>query len=68
MGWAARIVAAVLLALLGLVVAPQAWASPAGDEPVVLTLYYGQGCPHCASEKEFLITELGPAYPDLVIE
>ncbi len=65
---AARIVATLLLALLGLVAGPLAQASPTGDEPVVLTLYYGQGCPHCASEKEYLATELGPAHPDLVIE
>jgi len=67
-GRVARLVAAVLLALLGLVVAPPTWASSTGDESVVLTLYYGQGCPHCAAEKDFLATELGPAYPDLVIE
>lgn len=62
-----RLLLAALVALLALLVPTAAAASPDGD-PVVLTLYYGQGCPHCAAEREYLATELSPAYPDLVVE
>ncbi|MEL6892570.1 MAG: hypothetical protein AAFP84_13295 [Actinomycetota bacterium] len=35
-------------------------------EPVVLTLFHGEGCPHCAAERDFL-DELAGRYPDLEI-
>lgn len=38
----------------------------AAEEPVELILFWGQGCPHCASEIEFLET-LGEEYPELEI-
>lgn len=62
-----RLLVAALVAVLALLVPPAASASPEGD-PVVLTVYYGQGCPHCAAEREYLTTELAPKYPDLVVE
>ena len=38
------------------------------DSPTVeLTLFWGDGCPHCAAEHEFL-DELVERYPDLVID
>jgi cytochrome c biogenesis protein CcdA len=61
------VIAALLLVLPATVVAVSPAAS-ATDEPVVLTLFYGEGCPHCATEKQFLADVLAPAYPDLVIE
>lgn len=43
--------------------APDAGAS-AGDEEVVLTLFWGDGCPHCEAEKEWL-AEAVEKYPQL---
>jgi cytochrome c biogenesis protein CcdA/glutaredoxin len=51
-----------LLVLIG-VATP---AVAADTEPTVLTLFWGQGCPHCEAEWEFL-DELGAEYPELEI-
>jgi thiol-disulfide isomerase/thioredoxin len=56
---------ALLVALLVLVGAASP-AMAADTEPPVLTLFWGQGCPHCEAEWEFL-DELGSEYPDLEI-
>ncbi len=34
---------------------------------VVLTIFHGDGCPHCAAEIAFLRDELVPAFPDLQV-
>ncbi len=36
------------------------------DKPVVITLFWGEGCPHCESEKVFL-RKLQRRYPALII-
>jgi cytochrome c biogenesis protein CcdA/thiol-disulfide isomerase/thioredoxin len=60
---ALRSVLVALLMVLGLGVEP-VWA---GDSPApVLTIFWGQGCPHCAAEWEFL-EQLAGEYPDLEI-
>ena len=43
-----------------------ATTSPGRPEPVVLLLFHGDGCPHCASERDFL-DELAERYPELEI-
>ncbi len=35
--------------------------------PVTLVLFHGEGCPHCAAERDFLM-QLRQEYPDLVVE
>ncbi|MFA7377834.1 MAG: hypothetical protein WCZ15_03470, partial [Patescibacteria group bacterium] len=46
------------------------FASPlkAQNENVTIYLFYGDGCPHCAQEKEFIYQELKPDYPNLEIK
>lgn len=39
----------------------------AADLPVNAYLFYGEGCPHCATEREYLFQELKPKYPTLEI-
>lgn len=59
---ALRALSVALLVLIG-------GASPAmaaDTEDPVLTVFWGQGCPHCAAEWEFL-EGLGAEYPDLEI-
>ncbi|HSF86950.1 MAG TPA: hypothetical protein VLG28_15005 [Acidimicrobiia bacterium] len=59
-GW---ILTALIVAAMALSPAP----SMAGDEPPdTLVLFWGNGCPHCAAERTFLV-ELQAEYPDLVI-
>lgn len=63
-----RVIVAMLVALL-------AWLAPsasfAADEPPdqapVVTLFHGEGCPHCAAEREFL-TDLVDRYPQVKVE
>jgi glutaredoxin len=61
----------LLVAVLGVLFPGTALGVDAGPSgppaPVTLILFHGEGCPHCAAEREFL-TELSAAYPDLVIE
>jgi cytochrome c biogenesis protein CcdA len=56
----------VLVALLALVASPVVAQATTPDEPVVLIVFWGQGCPHCAEEFEFL-DGLGAEFPDLEI-
>jgi thiol-disulfide isomerase/thioredoxin len=59
---------AVVVACL-LLAGPRVLAAAAGDdpsEPVELILFWGDGCPHCETERAFL-QELRSDYPDLVI-
>lgn len=71
---AALAVVAVLAAVLMLV--PSAQGTPgvpsvarpaAGVEPVVLVLFWLEGCPHCAAEKRFL-QGLADRHPRLVVD
>ena len=37
------------------------------DSGVTLTLFHGDGCPHCAAEIAYLVDELAPARPDVAM-
>jgi glutaredoxin len=52
--------------LLLLTFIPCSFASAENNE-AVLHIFWSNGCPHCASEKEFL-SSIQPKYPGLVIE
>ena len=41
--------------------------APSQDDPVVLTLFHGDGCPHCDRAEDFLVG-LEDRWPDLVVE
>ena len=62
---------AVLLATLGGLLTSPASSVALADEDagasVTLVLFHGEGCPHCAAERDFL-ADLGAKYPDLVVE
>lgn len=60
----AAVVLAVL-ALAGLQPTASATEDPAGG-PVELTLFWGDGCPHCAAEHEWL-EDAQEEYPNLVV-
>jgi thiol-disulfide isomerase/thioredoxin len=60
---ALRSVLIALLVVFGLGAEP---ASAADPPPPVLTIFWGQGCPHCAAEWQFL-EELADEYPELEI-
>jgi thiol-disulfide isomerase/thioredoxin len=61
-------VASALTVLLLLVPGPAAPAVRAtDDEPVTITLFWGDGCPHCAAEKQFL-DGLVARHPDVVVD
>lgn len=45
----------------------EAGATGSSDADVVLILFHGDGCPHCASAITFVVEELAPAYPELEI-
>lgn len=60
----ATLVGLVLAVLLG-AAAPGA-AADDGDDPVELVLFWGDGCPHCAAEKEWLGT-IADDYPRLTV-
>ncbi len=51
-------------ALLGSAAAAFGAETPAEAEPVELVLFWGDGCPHCADEKEWL-AEAQETYPQL---
>lgn len=42
-------------------------AAAADGDPVELLLFWGDGCPHCADEKEWLVG-IQDEYPDLVVK
>lgn len=62
---------AVAVAVIGLLAGS---AHAVGDDAgttggeVVLTLFHGDGCPHCAAEIAFLRDELAPAFPTLTMQ
>lgn len=70
---AALLVAATIVAATPLVATPsgaQTVASPpptTATAPVVVELYWGDGCPHCAAEKAAL-AELAQEFPELQIQ
>lgn len=57
------LLAALLLSLAGTTLA-QAQSS---DQPVVLTMFWGDGCPHCAEAKPYL-QDLQKKYPNLELQ
>lgn len=64
---ARTLVAGLLLLALVAPVAPAGAAqSESAEQPTPLVLFWGDGCPHCEAEWEFL-TGLGSEYPDLEI-
>jgi cytochrome c biogenesis protein CcdA/glutaredoxin len=65
--WLALALLAALAWLFGTGPVAAAAASEDGSAPVTLVLFHGDGCPHCAAEREFL-QELAGRHPDLVIE
>ncbi|GAA4397565.1 membrane protein [Fodinibacter luteus] len=70
MGWLPRLLALVAaILLLGTAAGPTpvaaAPADPSGE--VVLQLFWGDGCPHCAAEKEWL-EQAVEDHPGLVVE
>ena len=48
-------------------VLPIVQAQADDDIPITIYLFWGEGCPHCAHEKEFL-AELMQKYPTLKVE
>lgn len=68
-----RAACAIALALLALLVAGLVAAGPAAatavkdTDEVTLTLFHGEGCPHCAAEREFL-AGLAQRHPGLTVE
>ncbi len=54
-----------LLILAGLLVfQPQPAVQAQGDNPVVVYMFWGEGCPHCAQAKPFF-EKLAKTYPDV---
>jgi cytochrome c biogenesis protein CcdA len=70
--WPAALLLAVLWSLsTNLAAAGTTFAddrTETAQQPVVLTLFHGEGCPHCAAEITFLLDELAPAYPSLQMQ
>jgi cytochrome c biogenesis protein CcdA len=58
--------ALVVVAAVLLMVAPAAGFCATPEEPDTLILFWGNGCPHCANEREFLV-ELSAEFPDLPV-
>jgi cytochrome c biogenesis protein CcdA len=62
------VVVSMVVALMGTTgsaaATPSTSPTPSADE-VVLTLFHGDGCPHCAAEIAFLRDELAPEFPDV---
>lgn len=57
----------MVLALVALLFFPARAASAEELDPDVLYLFWGDGCPHCAAEKEFL-EDLTDEHPELDVE
>jgi thiol-disulfide isomerase/thioredoxin len=56
-----------VLLVFALVIGPALSSVAAeGDEDLVITIFWGDGCPHCAAEWQFL-GDLSEEYPDLEI-
>lgn len=43
------------------------WPGGDPDPGVTLTLFHGDGCPHCAAEIAYLVDELAPAHPEVTM-
>lgn len=58
-----RMITDIMLAvmLVGLCAVPHVFAA---DQPPIIYFFWGDGCPHCEKEKEFL-AELHAQYPDI---
>ena len=57
----------VLLTVAGGLGTAQASDDAPDDDAVVLTLFHGEGCPHCAAELTFLAERLEPDHPELEV-
>jgi hypothetical protein len=55
----------VLLVLAAVLAGPSLSAAPA-EQSTVITLFWGEGCPHCEREKAFL-KDLGKKHPGLLV-
>ena len=53
--------------LLGLILAPVFFISAQGQKQIEINFFYGEFCPHCAKEEEFL-NGLEAKYPELKIK
>ena len=63
-----RVIVAMLVALLAWLAPSASFAADAPPDPApVVTLFHGEGCPHCAAEREFL-TDLVDRYPQVKVE
>lgn len=60
------VIAAIFALVLAVPPALVARAAPSRPEPVELILFWGDGCPHCEAEREFL-EQLRSDYPGLVV-
>jgi cytochrome c biogenesis protein CcdA/glutaredoxin len=60
------IAAAILTLVLAVPPASVVRATASQPDPVELILFWGDGCPHCETERQFL-EELRSDYPDLVV-
>ncbi|MFZ5438084.1 MAG: glutaredoxin family protein [Patescibacteria group bacterium] len=58
----------LVLMLLGLVIFAQPTLAQQPAAKITLYLFYGEGCPHCAKEKEFLEREVIKKFPNLEIK
>jgi hypothetical protein len=56
----------VLIALAAVLAVPSAHAAPAEQNGMVITLFWGEGCPHCEKEKAFL-QDLREKHPGLLV-
>jgi glutaredoxin len=69
--WPRRLLLPGVLAVAALVVVglggSPAHAQTESDDPVIITLFWGDGCPHCAAEEAFL-DDLVTRYPGVVVE
>ncbi len=69
-GTTARLSRTLTFALLAAILLGLGWTTIAkaqtGDQPVVLTMFWGDGCPHCAQAKPFL-EGLKAKYPTLTL-
>jgi len=55
----------IIASLFCLILLPQTVS--AGNLPVNAYLFYGDGCPHCAQERQFLFNDLKSEYSNLEI-
>lgn len=65
-----RVIVAMLVALLAWLAPSASFATgapPAEDPAPVITLFHGEGCPHCAAEREFL-ADLVEHHPQVQVE